>query len=125
MTHYFRNGYIIDSKWTERGKGKQRAVIHSLFFSFSYDPKNSDKAREEAWDLHSKIVPEWAKTTSSREFEEVTSSESVGVGFYYLHILVNDVLFKKVHLRRRRFGQSFFDTTISVIRTFLERLGAF
>lgn len=112
---FYRYSFIIDATWSEHGVRKD-TTIHSLFFCFTPDDDLRLIAIEEATTIFDQIVPDWAITKTGEEgFIPVTASEASGIGFYYLHILVNDRLVRKIHLRPRQERKTFLDTVASTL----------
>lgn len=111
----FRYSYILDGIGSKRGKSA-RITVHSLFFCWGKNEKLEELARREAWNIFNAVNPEWFKVSEGEEFETVSSHEARGIGFYYLHILLNDKLVRKVHLRHRLWGESFFDVVPSTVK---------
>lgn len=121
MTRFFRYSYIINGRGSVRGKSR-RYTVHSVFFSFSKDEELEELAYKEAWEIFEEVNPKWFIVTEGEEFEEVSSGEASGIGFYFLHVLLNDRVVRKVHLRRGLREAIFFDVVPVSVKSVLRGL---
>lgn len=122
MAHYFRYNFIIGGRGSLRGRS-YRVTVHSLFFSFSKKDLELVKiAQGEAFEIYRKVVPDWFIRGIGEGWEKVEPHEAKGIGFYYLHVLLNDKLVKKVHLRRRFRRRSFFSVVLRALYGLAKRL---
>jgi len=122
LPSFFRYSYIIDAEWSFRRRKRFHITVHGLVFTFgppSDDIKNL--VINETWDVFERIIPEWAEFWEAEEEERVLADEARGVGFYYVHVLVNEKLVKKVHARHRRFGERFYEVALQAIFDFVQR----
>jgi len=119
---FFRYSYIIDAEWSFRRKKKYHVTVHGLVFTFGPPPDDiKSLVQEQAYDVFERIVPEWAEFWESEEEEPVLAGEARGIGFYYVHVLVNDRLVKKVHARRGRFGDVFWESALQAVIGYVRR----
>lgn len=91
MPPFFRFSFIIHSEGYLHGKEKTQTA-HGVLFTFG-EPSEGRKAqlKSETWSLfeeRKEVGNE--KVTTGTELEEVTASESRGIGFFRPHFLVND-----------------------------------
>lgn len=93
-----------------------------MVFTF-YEPKPENKAlvKTETEDTLWHYAPKWAKLQASEETSRVTAYESKGIGFYYIHVLVDDRLKVKTHARSRLFGQTIFSALYGTIKKLWRR----
>lgn len=120
MPRFFRYNYILDGAGSIREK-PYKVSVHAVYYCFSKDPIFEVVAASEAWDLYVEITPEWFRVDIGSGYEEVLPGEAKGIGFYYLHVLINDKVAKKIHLRRRLRGKTFFDVAAGIIKRLFRR----